>query len=274
MKIVMLTKDNEAIFWEFVQDKVAEYFFFIVDLRQYPQHTVIDLALDEENTIRGMRILWKNRVIQLRGEPAAVRLPLDNLPFVPREVTGLPEHQDLIHTKFPNIQFGFAMVRMVPTQGKWRQIDLHPMDPSVSVVPLVENSRKELSTMMRVADPIFWGERNPEDLTFDSTNLWYGIKDGAKIVAFCNIWVDDMASIISIVATHPEYRGRGYATQVVIHGVEKIWEFSTSPLALIHVRAENAPAVHVYTKVGFSALVTYEVSHMQKEQKEQKEQTD
>ena len=103
MKIVALIKDNEAAFWEFVQNKVAEYFFFIVDLRQYPQHTKIDLVLDDANHIHGMRIIWKNRVIQLRGDRAAVKLLLDNTPIVPREVTGLPEHQDLIHTKFPNI---------------------------------------------------------------------------------------------------------------------------------------------------------------------------
>ncbi|MHA1746468.1 MAG: GNAT family N-acetyltransferase [Promethearchaeota archaeon] len=261
MKNVALTKDNEAIFWEFVRKKVAEYFFFIVDLRQYRQHTQIDLVLDEADHILGMRILWKNRVIQLRGDRDAVKLLLDNTPIVPEEVTGLPEHQDLIRARFPNIQFGFSMVRMVLKRQQWADKDQYRVNPSV--VPLDENDRKEINSLMRLADPKFWGDRDPVNLTFDATNLWYGIKDKSKIVAFCNVWVDEMASIVSIVATHPNYRGRGYATRVVTHGVETIW--NTSSLALIHVRAENAPAVHVYTKVGFKPLVTYEVAHLQKE---------
>jgi ribosomal protein S18 acetylase RimI-like enzyme len=264
MKIVRLTKENEEIFWKFVRNKVAEYFFFIVDLRQYPEYTIIDLVLDDADHIRGMRILWKNRVIQLRGDREAVKLLLDNVSIVPREVTGLPAHQDLIRARFPAIKFGFALVRMFLKQEGWKQKEL-PQDPSVSVVPLGEHDREEIATLMQIADPKFWGDRKPEDLTFDAANLWYGIKDSGTIVAFCNIWVDDMASIVPIVATHPDYRGRGYATQVVIYGIESIWENSSSSLALIHVRADNAPAVHVYTKVGFKPLVTYEVAHLQKE---------
>lgn len=260
-KIVALTKDNEAIFWEFVRDKEAEYFFFIVDLRQYVQHTQIDLVVDDVDHILGMRILWKNRVIQLRGDRDAVKLLLDNTPIVPEEVTCLPEHQDLIRAQFPNIKFGFTMVRMKLNRQHWRHDDHPLMNPSV--VPLDENDREEINSLMRLADPKYWGDRKPDTLTFDKANLWYGIKDKGKIVAFCNIWVDKMASIVPIVATHPAYRGRGYATKVVIHGVEAIW--NTSSIALIHVRADNAPAVHVYTKVGFKPLVTYEVAHLQKE---------
>jgi len=65
----------------------------------------------------------------------------------------------------------------------------------------------------------------------------------------------DFATNIGVVATDEHYRGRGYATSIVSALVQEI--FQRSPVALIHVIADNSPAVRAYTNVGFKPYRTY-----------------
>lgn len=65
----------------------------------------------------------------------------------------------------------------------------------------------------------------------------------------------DFGSNINIIATHKDFRNRGYATTIVSSLVEEI--FREHDKALIHVLRDNTPARHVYEKVGFRPFRSY-----------------
>ncbi|MHA1902184.1 MAG: GNAT family N-acetyltransferase, partial [Promethearchaeota archaeon] len=55
--------------------------------------------------------------------------------------------------------------------------------------------------------------------------------------------------------THPDFENRGFATSVVSASIQELLKHS--PLGLIHVRADNAPAVHTYKKNGFRDFLQF-----------------
>ncbi|MFX1242382.1 MAG: hypothetical protein ACFFA7_14125 [Promethearchaeota archaeon] len=60
LKPILVTTDNETFFYDYIKNNFAEYLFFHVDYAQYPKNTKIYLALDTEEKIQGMVLIWKN----------------------------------------------------------------------------------------------------------------------------------------------------------------------------------------------------------------------
>ncbi len=54
---------------------------------------------------------------------------------------------------------------------------------------------------------------------------------------------------ISAVCTHPDHRGRGYSQALVAELGRRIFERAETPF--LHVKPDNADAIHVYEKLGF-----------------------
>ena len=59
---------------------------------------------------------------------------------------------------------------------------------------------------------------------------------------------------ISAVCTHPDHRGRGYASSLVSALIQKITKSGETPF--LHVGTENAQAIRVYEKLGFKTRRT------------------
>ncbi|OLD13058.1 MAG: hypothetical protein AUI50_01655 [Crenarchaeota archaeon 13_1_40CM_2_52_14] len=59
---------------------------------------------------------------------------------------------------------------------------------------------------------------------------------------------------ISVVCTHPDYRGRGYASSLVSALIQKITRRGETPF--LHVGTDNAEAIRVYEKLGFATRLT------------------
>ena len=78
-----------------------------------------------------------------------------------------------------------------------------------------------------------------------------GIFEGEKLVAMAGqrLHVFNYAEI-SAVCTHPDYLGRGYAKQLLIHQINRIKTASEIPF--LHVRYDNDRAIKVYESLGFS----------------------
>ena len=62
---------------------------------------------------------------------------------------------------------------------------------------------------------------------------------------------------ISAVCTHPDHRGRGYASSLVSALIQKITKRGETPF--LHVGTDNAEAIRVYEKLGFKTrrIITF-----------------
>lgn len=96
LRSIRVTPDNEAFFYDYIKNNFAEYFFFHVDYAQYPESTEIYMALDNEEKIKGMVLIWQNRRIQLRGTVVGLEFLLNGKNYSPISITGFDIHKKLI----------------------------------------------------------------------------------------------------------------------------------------------------------------------------------
>jgi predicted GNAT family acetyltransferase len=79
---------------------------------------------------------------------------------------------------------------------------------------------------------------------------YIGIRKSGKLVAMAGERLQMPGyTEVSAVCTHPDHRGNGYASDLVLAMVRTIIQKGDIPF--LHVAAENATAVRVYEKLGF-----------------------
>ena len=118
LKSVIVTKDNEDIFYDYIRNNFAEYFFFHVDYAQYPENTKIVMALDGEEKVQAMILIWRDRRIQLRGSVRGLEFLLTGKNYNPKSVTGFNNHRELISKFFPAYRKEIALYRMGMKNGE------------------------------------------------------------------------------------------------------------------------------------------------------------
>lgn len=74
-----------------------------------------------------------------------------------------------------------------------------------------------------------------------------------KLVTFCNYWLVTTELHILAIATHPDYRGRGLARQLLEH-VLGVARATGCSLATLEVRRSNHPAIALYEGAGFKTV--------------------
>ena len=85
----------------------------------------------------------------------------------------------------------------------------------------------------------------------DEKNLCVCCFEDDTLVSYCTlVTVLDEAQIINV-ATSPEFRGRGYAREVVFSVVDECKKRGITLISL-EVRESNAPAIALYTSFGFT----------------------
>ena len=79
---------------------------------------------------------------------------------------------------------------------------------------------------------------------------YYGIFQNGNLVAATGerMQMDDFVEVSAIV-THPDHTGKGYASQLITHTVNKILNQHRIPY--LHVAETNKPAINLYRKLGF-----------------------
>ena len=248
LRSVRVTPDNEAFFYDYIKNNFAEYFFFHADYAQYPESTEIHMALDNEEKIQGLVLNWNNQRVQLRGSIRSLEFLLDRQSLNPVSVTGFENHKDLIAKFFPDYKKEIALYRMGLKKGDQKDFEKYTFQI------LSESHREEITSLMRIADPIFWGSREPEDILIDENNSWYGIIKEKDLICLTCIWKYESIALIVIVGTHPDYWNQGYASSLISSALKVL--FREKEQCFIIVRVANAPAIHTYNKIGFSICNT------------------
>jgi predicted GNAT family acetyltransferase len=132
------------------------------------------------------------------------------------------------------------------------------IDPVQAPSRLDVEDSDEVASLLRRCFPERYSNITSEQLRqrWQSNAYWLGIKHEKRLVSVGGTrFYFEFATNISTVATDEHYRCRGYATSIVSALVQEI--FQRSPIALIHVMADNAPAVKAYSNVGFKPYKTY-----------------
>ncbi|MHA2037069.1 MAG: GNAT family N-acetyltransferase [Promethearchaeota archaeon] len=249
LRSIRVTPDNEGFFYGYIKNNFAEYLFFHVDYAQYPENTEIYMALDNENKIQGMVLVWENRRIQLRGSIKSLEFLLNGKNYNPISITGFDNHKNVISKFFPDYKKEIALYRMVLKKGDQKDFEKYAFQK------LNESHREKIISLMRSADPIFWGSRESNDIQIDENNIWYGIVERKKLICITSVWKYQSIGYITIVGTHPKYWTQGYASSLISSALKDL--FQEKEQSFITVRVANPPAIHTYEKLGFSICNTH-----------------
>lgn len=129
--------------------------------------------------------------------------------------------------------------RMICTAEAFTPLDMATVDARLRRLNVADWA--DLETLMQPA---------PELL---ETMPFYGITEGDQWVAMAGSHIlspETGIGVVGWVYTHPDYRGRGYATRCTSAVTSEFFREGLTLVAL-NVRRDNAPAIRAYTKLGF-----------------------
>jgi ribosomal protein S18 acetylase RimI-like enzyme len=248
LRVVQLTESFKEDFLKYVNQDPLDYYFFILDWKLYRDKTKFLLAL-EQNKIKGVMLIYKDYIVQLRGSRDAIEMLLNHLDLKKVSLT-LPEGcEDLVLKNYKPLISGKLILMYLKRGEEKIQIKYKP-------IRLFEEDAENIADLLRNTNPEWWSDIKAEQIKEGMKEIfWLGIKINGKIVSVGNTRFFKLGSNIGVVATHEAYRNRGYATSIVSALVKEILQ--RSERALIHVLSDNFPAIHIYEKVGFKPYKSY-----------------
>ncbi|MCE7748802.1 MAG: GNAT family N-acetyltransferase [Candidatus Heimdallarchaeota archaeon] len=255
LQVVKLEHIEQKKFWDYVLSDVPFYFFFILDLKQYPEQSQFLVAIENEDIV-GLCLIWKNQIAHLRGQNEKIikslfcaipeDIPINQFNFEIR-------YQEMLSSLIPKPKTKLQLHRMV--LQKDRMIPRFPLDKPFTQRKLTKEDSHKIAKLMAKASPTYWSKITSKHLTFDENQNYTGLFDGNKLISFTLAWIDETAAIIANAATHPKYQNLGLATYLVNESVHKMMEHTE--IAIIHVLTDNKSAIKVYSKVGYEVYASF-----------------
>ena len=138
--------------------------------------------------------------------------------------------------------------KMALTDASW----LETIDTSEVVLLTVENL-DELQALYRVGYPV-----NSFDPRMLETGQYYGIRRDSMLVSVAGVHVYSpryRVGVVGNVTTHPAYRGKGLGTTVCAQLCKALLQ--TVEHIGLNVKADNAPAIASYKRLGFEVVGEY-----------------
>jgi len=189
------------------------------------------------------------------GDELAKCYPIDMAPFAGTrdqssesykslaKILGSGRTATLVFVGVPDLPAGLANVWMVNSaQMVWDSAELSPVKDNIQSLNL--SNVDEMLALVELTKPGPFGKRTPE------LGSYLGIREAGRLVAMAGERLRFPGfTEVSAVCTHPDSRGRGYASSLVSILVQKIRERGQTPF--LHVRTENVQAIRVYEKLGF-----------------------
>ena len=221
------------------------------------------LSADAQGEPRGLAMEFGRLdpvVLFLMGEPEAVRAPLEN-DLTPAfiQITAQPEHLPALEPRY-RLRHIREMLRMTVRKAEFRAAREQERAERLTASDL-----PELNRIYRMASASAFAAYQLE------SGIFYGIKVNRRLVATAGTHVISPAQRIVAVGnvfTHPHFRGRGYAQAVTgavtaeaLRGFGPDEPGQPEALAILNVRADNAPAIRAYKKLGYSEACRFVEAH-------------
>src|SRR5690349_11644905 len=189
------------------------------------------------------------------GDSLAKRYPVDVAPFAATRDQSPESYRSLARllgpegtaaiplATMPVLPAGWSVVRRIDSaQMVWTRKTPQPVERSFEELNISEVD--EMLALVELTKPGPFSKRTPE------LGSYLGIHEDGKLVAMAGERLKPYGyTEISAVCTHPDYRGRGYASSLVSVLIERIARRNEIPF--LHVRRENVDAIRVYEKLGF-----------------------
>lgn len=188
-------------------------------------------------------------VIALAPPAETTRLLTGLLPVLPRRFYA--------HLT-PGSEVALAEAYDAEPYGRHRKMALTETDRLAAATPAGEqlgpDDGPELARLYTEAYPGNWFDRRMLE-----TGHYLGVRDRGRIVAVAGVHVWSpvyRVAALGNVTTHPDVRGRGLATAAVAALCRRLLE--TVDVVTLNVKADNAAAVTVYERLGFTVAADYD----------------
>ena len=120
--------------------------------------------------------------------------------------------------------------------------------------PLQQN---ELKSLINRIQPGYFREKTA------ALGNYYGVYRDKKLVAVCGERMSmHQFTELSGIVTMPNYRGKGFAKQLIAHGSQQI--FDQQKIPFLHVLSSNHTAIKLYQSLGFRTrkeIIFWKVEH-------------
>lgn len=257
LNVVSLEEGFERVFWDTVNKDPLNYYFFILDWTRQRDQTKILLAMEDERVIGSMlQYTARGRrysIAQIRGSRKAVEKLLGYTDFERVELQAPVDCEDIVLKRYKPCSKHVLILMCMKKGEENLQVEQAPVQLSPEDIG---ESARYIVNVMQEADTESWRDLDTEQQKLAWKDAYMlGIKQDNKLVSIGLTRFVDIGSNISAIATDKAYRNRGFATSIVSALAEEI--LKRSPPALIHVLSHNAPAVRVYSKVGFKPCKQY-----------------
>ncbi|MEU1290462.1 GNAT family N-acetyltransferase [Kitasatospora sp. NPDC005856] len=181
------------------------------------------------------------------GLPPLEALLRDLRPFLPRRfMAGLPDGAE--QALAPD----YAVERRTPLLRMLLTAEL-PAEVAHETMPLGLDDVEDVRALLAASYPDSW---------FDPRMLagggYAGVREHGRLLAVAGVHVHSPAQRVAVlgnVTTHPDARGRGLARACVTALCHRL-AATTDHLGL-NVRTDNAPAIRLYERLGFTTVATY-----------------
>jgi ribosomal protein S18 acetylase RimI-like enzyme len=192
------------------------------------------------------------------GNEVAKYFPKEVSPFVgTREIS--TDNFNILHSIIPfDSFFGFVAPHDIVIPEPWKVIQYlkvlqmvydetaNPAAVQQEFTALNEQHVPQMLALTQLTNPGPFAEK-----TIDFGH-YLGVFDGDRLVAMAGQRMHPTPyAEISAVCTHPDYLGRGYASQLLLSQIHRIR--ATSEIPFLHVKSENERAIKVYENLGFLA---------------------
>jgi len=120
-----------------------------------------------------------------------------------------------------------------------------PFEIGTEIIQLTDKHYEELMILVNLVQPGYF--KNKTVLLGD----YFGIFKNNQLIAITGERMKmNHFTEVSVIITHPDHTGKGYAKQLIAHVVNRIFDQNRTPF--LHVVESNFGAIKLYEKLGFA----------------------